>query len=1011
MQLCDQILIHGVCHLDGCTARHDVHSCTLCRVYYASAAELERHNTDRRHLKRTEQHRKKLAGLSKPVRCTICPVNLSNVTLYEQHARGRRHRLALEQQGLDDHDDPGPEELEVPPHTNHCEICDTNIPLIYWQKHLKGLRHSQAQGFVVLESALEEAERDKNGIVVSEGPDFGLLEWTDTVVEHDTKLSVQNNNTTTVVLTDARITSHYKVRASLSHFYLPLYVKGLRISSGAKTNIAITFGPRNVRGRFQDRIELHFEDLVLKKRFAITRPLNATVGVKADYEALRPKAPYVRPKLKTEEPISDPIPGIAPPALAAIVWKVALPKFPIPPGLKELAFGNGTYKELAKKVRNAFLPRDFDCDTYGRHLKVMIWIEEEQARRDLQLYNLSGTTLTRSGVHYNLTVDGLAEKRPSIIVGDKIYVKNYGSSSERWFEGHVHRVYEKSVDLRFHDSFNSYKGQKYDVRFDLNRLTLRRMHQALSSAFTRPEVLFPDQSHVVSLRAPTASRMDDIRCVDRKVGDNKPQLAAVTAIVHRPAGSVPFVIFGPPGTGKTVTMVEAIRQVLYSNPNARILACAPSNSASDIIAERLTDLGKSQIFRLIAPSRSPTVVPQAVKNIAMLNSDGVFSVPPVAQLQKFRVVVSTCFSASVPHGIGVPRGHFTHIFIDEAGQAQEPEVMIPIKTMADNNTNVILSGDCKQLGPIVRSGVARELGLAKSYLDRLMENPIYDQDRGYAKTIVKLTKNWRSHPSILKFPNDEFYKGELEACGDPLVTRSLLRWDELPTPNFPIIFHGISGKDMREASSPSFFNIDEASLVKTYVQKLFDDRRLRLTPQHIGIISPYNAQVAKIRGILPGKAKEIKVGSVEEFQGQERRVIIISTVRSSVDFVKYDLRHTLGFVANQRRFNVAVTRAQALLIVIGDPLVLSLDPLWKSFINHVHIHGGYIGKKIDWDPTEAVDRSARYDEQRRRTDLDAMEELIERTKSLVIGQSEDLAERDDDDELEGNVDKPWREDE
>ncbi len=96
-------------------------------------------------------------------------------------------------------------------------------------------------------------------------------------------------------------------------------------------------------------------------------------------------------------------------------------------------------------------------------------------------------------------------------------------------------------------------------------------------------------------------------------------------------------------------------------------------------------------------------------------------------------------------------------------------------------------------------------------------------------SIVKLIKNWRSHNAILKFPNEEFYKSELEACGDPAITESLLRWDGLVQRGFPVIFHGVSGKDEREASSPSFFNIAEASLVKTYVQDLFEDRRLRLS--------------------------------------------------------------------------------------------------------------------------------------------------------------------------------------
>lgn len=185
-----------------------------------------------------------------------------------------------------------------------------------------------------------------------------------------------------------------------------------------------------------------------------------------------------------------------------------------------------------------------------------------------------------------------------------------------------------------------------------------------------------------------------------------------------------------PGTGKTVTIVEAIRQLVQTKPGTHILACAPSNSAADLIAERLNGLGKSQVFRLNAVSRGTENVPAAVLALSRVTKDeGInrFVVPAAYELMNFRVVVSTCLSASLPYGIGVTRGHFSHIFIDEAGQATEPEVMISVKTMADPDTNVVLSGDSKQLGPIVRSPIARDLGLSQSYLDRLMANPVYDE--------------------------------------------------------------------------------------------------------------------------------------------------------------------------------------------------------------------------------------------------------------------------------------------
>lgn len=98
----------------------------------------------------------------------------------------------------------------------------------------------------------------------------------------------------------------------------------------------------------------------------------------------------------------------------------------------------------------------------------------------------------------------------------------------------------------------------------------------------------------------------------------------------------------------------------------------------------------------------------------------------MARMKQFRVIVTTCVSASVVSGIGMPRGHFSHIFIDEAGQATEPEAFVSIKTMSDTKMNVILSGDPKQLGPIIRSSIARELGLERSYLERLMDRDAYN---------------------------------------------------------------------------------------------------------------------------------------------------------------------------------------------------------------------------------------------------------------------------------------------
>ncbi|EGO29183.1 hypothetical protein SERLADRAFT_456582, partial [Serpula lacrymans var. lacrymans S7.9] len=210
--------------------------------------------------------------------------------------------------------------------------------------------------------------------------------------------------------------------------------------------------------------------------------------------------------------------------------------------------------------------------------------------------------------------------------------------------------------------------------------------------------------------------------------------------------------------------------------------------------------------------------------------------------------------------------------------------MIMIKTMADNNSNVVLSGDPKQLGPIIRSGVARELGLDISYIERLMTTEAYDMRIYTGTTVVKLVKNFRSHKIILQFPNERFYGNDLEPCADRKIANAMLGSSQLATKYFPIVFHAVHGRDQQEASSPSFFNIDEITQVKTYVEALRADRLYRATDDDIGIIAPYHAQCLKLRAALRAVADSIKVGSVEEFQGQERKIIIVSTVRSNRDF-------------------------------------------------------------------------------------------------------------------------------
>jgi helicase MOV-10 len=169
-----------------------------------------------------------------------------------------------------------------------------------------------------------------------------------------------------------------------------------------------------------------------------------------------------------------------------------------------------------------------------------------------------------------------------------------------------------------------------------------------------------------------------------------------------------------PGTGKTCTVVESIIQLVRRDTTVRVLACTPSNAAADLLVQRLAFAGLTdkELFRLNAYSRSDEEMPEDVQAFS--------AIPDHATLLAYRVVLSTCSSAGMLQTLNVPPGHFSHIVIDEAAQAEEPLAMIPIAAFSTTSTNVILAGDPHQLGPVIRSTTASRFGLGKSYLKRLI---------------------------------------------------------------------------------------------------------------------------------------------------------------------------------------------------------------------------------------------------------------------------------------------------
>eukprot|EP00808_Paulinella_micropora_P025780 g1722.t1 len=386
--------------------------------------------------------------------------------------------------------------------------------------------------------------------------------------------------------------------------------------------------------------------------------------------------------------------------------------------------------------------------------------------------------------------------------------------------------------------------------------------------------------------------------------------------------------------------------------------------------------------------------------------------PSLDELLKARVVVSTCCTAGRLHAIGpepgIQPGHFQFIAVDEAGQATEPETLVSLEGLIDANTLVVLAGDPQQLGPVIRSAAASKYGLGLSMLERLFQRGLYKRSAGLhtynPRFITKLIKNYRSHPKILDVPNRLFYDGELEASADHAVTHSFIDWAHLPNAKIPVVFHGVVGKEMREGNSPSWFNPEEALLVEGYVKKVLEFARAGCGPADIGVISPYRKQVQKIKDLLqrtikePRARRELMVGSVEQFQGQERKVIITSMVRSEPAHLEFDKKYNLGFLNNPKRFNVMVTRAQALLVLIGNPLLANTDPVWRELLHCCIRNGCYTGFPL---PEALVEKARNPEDELTAAAAQAESMLVEEMQALGLTTAEEL--REDEEELEEAV--------
>ncbi|XP_078139377.1 RNA helicase Mov10l1 [Centroberyx gerrardi] len=723
--------------------------------------------------------------------------------------------------------------------------------------------------------------------------------------------------------------------------------------------------------------------------FTIGRRLEVTVGSKEE-RLLQPCVPYTPHDTRPAPTMPTHVITVSAPNDPPRLTKRRLPNFlgnyPVPQAVRDCVEAQSDVL-----VVQPCLGEVLSSSNMRSRFSALLWLEELHAEKELKELTITGALLRKGGVYLHLEVLGLAEGRPNVNIGDRIALKK-PQSGEVVMEyiGYVTEINDEDVSLRVNSDFqHSYLGEPLDVEFTYNRLTMRRCHNALDQTKHFGKLLFPSK---VTVQAPqwrgkwadepdknktmedsevptmengeklssisvdmkskgTQTKVLDGRLPSKPIPSeghffnpqlNLPQREAVKRILAGECRPTPYVLFGPPGTGKTITLIEAILQLYHFLPSSRVLVCTPSNSAADLICIRLHDSGflhAASLARVNASSRQEEFIPEMLRQYSRAGED-------IRHASFHRIVVSTCSSAGMFHNIGLQVGHFTHVFLDEAGQATEPESLIPMSLVSERDGQIVLAGDPCQLGPVVKSKLASAFGLGVSLLERLMANPLYSREEwGYnPKLVTKLIYNYRSHEALLRLPSRLFYQGELCVRAPRAIVDSLCQWKRLPKKGFPLLFHGVRGTEMREGNNPSWFNPGEAVQVMLYCCQLAKKLYNPVDASDIGIIAPYKKQSEKIR-VLLGRVglSDIKVGSVEEFQGQEFLVIIMSTVRSNELVQSDDLQSVLGFLANPKRFNVAVTRPKALLIIVGNPHILIMDPCFRALLQYCFDNRAFLG--------------------------------------------------------------------
>ncbi|NXS57031.1 HELZ2 Helicase, partial [Brachypteracias leptosomus] len=471
--------------------------------------------------------------------------------------------------------------------------------------------------------------------------------------------------------------------------------------------------------------------------------------------------------------------------------------------------------------------------------------------------------------------------------------------------------------------FKPNTSHKVEIQFQIDQLLFRHWHQAVDRLMDEKLVL-PD---VASCSVPYS--LGSPECGNKK---QKMAISFITGQTTSTRQVPPLLIYGPFGTGKTFTLAMATMEIL-KKPNTRVLICTHTNSAADIYIREYfhSYVTKGHPWavplRIISTDRPITLTDSITQMYCCLSPDQrSFRHPTREEIDRHQVIITT---STLSKNLRVAPGYFTHIMIDEAAQMLECEALIPL-SYATFETRIVLAGDHMQITPklfCVRDGQSADHTL----LNRLFQ--FYQRERHEVATQSRIifNENYRSATGIIEFVSRHFYVGKgnaIQASGNVP-----------PHPEiYPLMFCHVSGVAEKDMSMISWHNASEIIQVVEKVKEIYErwpyewgDRDLK----RICVVS-HGRQVSATRQELRKKQlQDVVVENYENLPGREFRVIIISTVHTSKS-LHVSASHHLEFFNEARVLNTIMTRAQSLVVAVGDAVALcshgQCSKVWKRFI-------------------------------------------------------------------------------